>query len=63
MIKRSKYKEMLQKDLERKKLSVSRLGMEYHLHDLIGAELVERFVCTTPPYPHTFISRLMIISS
>ena len=31
--------------------------MEYHIHDLVGAELVERFVCTTPPYLHTFVSK------
>ena len=41
MIKRSKYKEILQKELEGRKLGVSKLGMEYHIHDLIGAELVE----------------------
>lgn len=31
-------------ELEKKKLSMTRLPMEYYMHDLLGAELVERYV-------------------
>ncbi|KAK6481769.1 serine/threonine-protein kinase 19-like [Huso huso] len=42
MIKKSKYKEVLQTDLEcRKMTSHVKLGIQYHIHDIIGAELVE----------------------
>lgn len=49
MIKRSKYKEILQRDLESRRLTVSQLGMEYHIHDIIGAELVECMRTTSGP--------------
>jgi serine/threonine-protein kinase 19 len=41
MIKRKKYKEMLQTELEGRRMTVSKLGMMYHIHDIIGADLVE----------------------
>uniref|UniRef100_H3ASJ5 Serine/threonine kinase 19 n=1 Tax=Latimeria chalumnae TaxID=7897 RepID=H3ASJ5_LATCH len=41
MIKKTKYKEVLQSDLEtRKMVSAVKLGIQYHVHDIIGAELV-----------------------
>ena len=42
MLKRSKFKEMLQSELEARKLGVSKLSMPYHIHDLIGSDLLER---------------------
>jgi len=45
MIKRAKHQELLQSELEARKLSVSKLGMDYHLRDILGAELVRRYVC------------------
>lgn len=42
MIKKSKYSEILQPELEVRKLpKVAKLGMTYHIHDIIGAELVK----------------------
>ncbi|MBN3303947.1 STK19 kinase, partial [Amia calva] len=42
MIKKSKYNEVLQSDLEcRKTTSQVKFGIQYHIHDIIGAELVE----------------------
>ncbi|XP_064622255.1 inactive serine/threonine-protein kinase 19-like [Lineus longissimus] len=47
MIRKSKYREILQQDLETRKLpKVARLGMMYHIHDIIGADLVD-WICTT----------------
>lgn len=43
MIGRSKFKEVLRRDIESRKMSVSKLPMEYHVHDIIGAGIVERF--------------------
>ena len=44
MIKRAKHQELLQSELEARKLSTSKLGMKYHLHDILGSELVRRYV-------------------
>lgn len=41
MIQRSKYKEIMRHELQGRKMSVSKLSMEYHIHDLIGADVVE----------------------
>ena len=46
MIKRAKHQELLQSELEARKLSTSKLGMNYHLHDILGCELVRRYVIT-----------------
>lgn len=41
MIKKSKYKEILKNDLEQRKLpKMCRLGLTYHLQDIIGADLI-----------------------
>lgn len=41
MIRKSKYSEILQQELETRKLpKVAKLGMLYHIHDIVGAELV-----------------------
>jgi len=47
MIRRAKHQELLQSELEARKLSVSKLGMNYHLHDILGSELVRRYVTTS----------------
>ena len=44
VLRKSKYKELLQSELESRKFSVSKLNMEYHIHDLIGSDLVERYL-------------------
>jgi serine/threonine-protein kinase 19 len=49
MIKRKKYKEMLQTELEGRRMTVSKLGMMYHIHDIIGADLVECIPTTSGP--------------
>ena len=41
IIQRSKFKEILQSELVARKMRVSKLSMEYHIHDLIGADMVE----------------------
>ncbi|XP_069122738.1 inactive serine/threonine-protein kinase 19-like [Argopecten irradians] len=41
MIRKCKYKEILRKDLEQRKWpKICRLGLIYHVHDIIGGELV-----------------------
>ncbi|XP_014667756.1 PREDICTED: serine/threonine-protein kinase 19-like [Priapulus caudatus] len=41
MIRKCKYKEILQKELEARKLpKAAKLGISYHIHDVIGADLV-----------------------
>lgn len=41
MIRKCKYKEILQKELEDRKLpKAAKLGITYHIHDIIGADLV-----------------------
>ncbi|XP_039632185.1 serine/threonine-protein kinase 19-like [Polypterus senegalus] len=48
MIKKTKYNEVLRRDLEgRKMTSQVKLGIHYHIHDLIGAELVDCIPTTT----------------
>ena len=41
ILKKSKYKELLRKELLGRKLTVSKLPMEFHIHDIIGADIVE----------------------
>ncbi|KAK7111982.1 inactive serine/threonine-protein kinase 19-like [Littorina saxatilis] len=42
MIRKSKYKEILKQDLEQRQWpKVARLGISYHIHDIMGADLVE----------------------
>uniref|UniRef100_A0A8B9JE20 Serine/threonine kinase 19 n=1 Tax=Astyanax mexicanus TaxID=7994 RepID=A0A8B9JE20_ASTMX len=42
MVKKSKYNEILKNDLqERRTTSHVKLDIKYHIHDIIGAELVE----------------------
>ena len=41
---KSNHQELLQSELEARKLSASKLGMNYHLHDILGSELVCRYV-------------------
>lgn len=40
-IRKAKYSEMLQTELESRQIRALKLGMAYHIHDIIGAELVE----------------------
>lgn len=48
MIRKSRYREILQKELEARKLqSVKKLGMMYHIHDVIGAQLVTKIKTTS----------------
>ncbi|GCB64295.1 hypothetical protein scyTo_0014750 [Scyliorhinus torazame] len=48
MIRKSKYNEVLQSDLETRKVtSTVKLGIQYHVHDIIGAELVKCIPTTT----------------
>lgn len=43
MVKKSKYGEVLKADLEeRKTTSHVKFHMKYHIHDIVGAELVQR---------------------
>ncbi|XP_030839811.1 serine/threonine-protein kinase 19 [Strongylocentrotus purpuratus] len=47
-IKKAKYREILQKELEERKLqAVKKLSMMYHIHDVIGAELVTKIKTTS----------------
>lgn len=48
MVKKSKYSEVLKADLEgRKTTSQVKFHMKYHIHDIVGAELVESIPTTT----------------
>ncbi|XP_042196922.1 serine/threonine-protein kinase 19 [Callorhinchus milii] len=48
MIRKSKYKEVLQSDLELRKITCTvKLGIQYQVHDIIGAELVKCIPTTT----------------
>ncbi|KAF7698212.1 serine/threonine-protein kinase 19 [Silurus meridionalis] len=48
MVKKSKYNEILKADLElRRNKSQVKLDIKYHIHDIIGAELVERIKTTS----------------
>lgn len=43
MVKKSKYSEVLQAELEERRTTVHvKFHMKYHVHDIVGAELVER---------------------
>lgn len=43
MVKKSKYSEVLKAELEeRRTTSHVKFHMKYHIHDIVGAELVER---------------------
>ncbi|XP_006820313.1 winged helix repair factor 1-like [Saccoglossus kowalevskii] len=47
-IRKCKYQEILQKNLEEKKLAaVKKLGMNFHILDIIGAELVKKIQTTS----------------
>ncbi|XP_038069386.1 serine/threonine-protein kinase 19-like [Patiria miniata] len=47
-IRKSKYQKILQQELEDRKLrAVQKLGIQYHIHDIIGAELVTRLDTTS----------------
>lgn len=41
-VNRSKFSELLECELKSRKLRVSKLSMEYHIHDLIGSDQLER---------------------
>ena len=45
----AKYNEIMQSELEFKKLSACKLGIKFHILDLIGAELVTSVVTTSGP--------------
>jgi hypothetical protein len=47
LMRRLKYKEILQSELEKKRLSVTQLPIEYHVLYLIGCELITRYVMMT----------------
>uniref|UniRef100_UPI00398F50A6 inactive serine/threonine-protein kinase 19-like isoform X3 n=1 Tax=Pristiophorus japonicus TaxID=55135 RepID=UPI00398F50A6 len=48
MIRKAKYNEVLQSDLETRKVtSAVKLGIQYHVHDIVGAELVKCIPTTT----------------
>lgn len=48
MIKKSKYKEILKNDLEQRKLpKLCRLGLTYHIQDIIGADLIHSVQTTS----------------
>ena len=42
IIGRSKFKEVLQRDVMSRKMGISKLPMEFHIHDLVGGDLLER---------------------
>ncbi len=42
IIRRSRFKEMLHRDVLSKRMTVSKLPIEYHIHDLVGGDLLER---------------------
>ena len=41
-VSRSKFKELLESELKARKLRVSKLPVEYHIHDLIGSDQLVR---------------------
>lgn len=43
MVKRSKFSELLWSELECRKVGVSKLPVEYHIHDLVGQDQLERY--------------------
>ena len=46
LLKRQRYKELLRSELDNRKLRFSTLGMDFHLTDLFGLELVEKKATT-----------------
>ena len=44
-LKKSKYRELLRSELLSRKLTVSKLPMEFHVHDIVGADFVEWYNC------------------
>lgn len=44
MVKRSKFSELLWSELESRRVGVSKLSVEYHIHDLVGRDQLERYV-------------------
>lgn len=44
ILKKAKYKELLRSELSGRKLTVSKLPMEFHIHDIIGSDIVEWYV-------------------
>ena len=43
MIKKSKYSEVLKEQLEERRTNAQvKFQMKYHIHDIVGAELVQR---------------------
>lgn len=43
MVKKSKYREMLKAELEGRPTTTQvKFNMKYHIHDIVGAELVDR---------------------
>ncbi|EMP41760.1 Spliceosome RNA helicase Ddx39b, partial [Chelonia mydas] len=51
MIQKAKYKEILLSDLQgRQAPSAVKLGLPYHIHDLIGAQLVDCYCHQVPPH-------------
>lgn len=49
MIKRSKFSELLWSEVESRGVRVSRLSAEYHIHDLVGKDQLERVTTTSGP--------------
>ena len=41
-VSRSKFSELLECELMSRKLKISKLAVEYHIHDLIGCDQLER---------------------
>jgi len=64
IVKRSKNQEILQEDLELSKLPrVARLGAQYHVHDVIGAGLVQRVETSTGQQMLILTSSHSVLSS
>jgi len=50
MITKAKYGEILQKDIEQRKWPKNaKMGVLYHIHDVIGSDLVESVPSTSGP--------------
>ena len=61
MLKKSKYKELLRSELMGRKMTVSKLSMEFHLHDVIGADIVEWYDCVCL-YMHSALTVLKCLT-
>ena len=44
MMKRSKFNELLWSEVVSRKIGVSKLPVEYHIHDLVGQDQLDRYV-------------------